>query len=704
VPESPTLPTLPVTACCAAPAVVEDLVAQLLEIRRAAERRQIVLEPWARYFEIRYLDFLALLPIIPPGRCARILEIGCGIGYYTAFLSRLGREVVSVDLVEANLETQTPGLRRARDLLNALGIKNVTLCGASAESLPFADGSFDLVISNHVLEHVADRRRAVREMHRVLSAGGHNVCVVPTRADRLYTFPRYHAYLVKRALVHAGRWLVAARTARVPKNPSGSLSPRGMLFEFPWPPTHGAFRSYKDELRSWTWSRWRSLVTDDGKYELICQRSTQFLPFPLLDILSRSLAVALYRHSLAAQRFLSRISLVQGAGLNTILVTRPRQRDGASSAKRILVFLEQSGTSRYYDSLFRHFKTHSRNEFHVVSLRPAEGLFAQLRQSVTRTSSLARLSRYYLALGRMISTLRDTNPALVHAHELIAAFYAALALLLSFSRAKLVYHRHHERTSGVRMKLFDLMASVRATRIVAVSRAMSELAAREHPWARDKITFLHNGIDLEGEAAGEPAPLLPDSSGKILLLGRMRPEKGHRVALGAMEIVRERLPVATLWLAGTGSLERKLRQEVADRELSHHVSFLGHVDDVAGILRQVDLVIVPSLTEPFGLAAIEAMAAKRLVIASRVGGLQEIVEHGRSGVLVEPSKPEELAEQIVHYLEHPDERRRLAGNGYERYLERFTSDVMARNYLALYEELLGVDSPPLSSSNDPSLR
>jgi glycosyltransferase involved in cell wall biosynthesis len=241
------------------------------------------------------------------------------------------------------------------------------------------------------------------------------------------------------------------------------------------------------------------------------------------------------------------------------------------------------------------------------------------------------------------------------------------------------------------MKLFDLTATFRATQIVAVSETMSQLATREHPWARDKITFLHNGIDLEGEAAGEPAPLLPDSSGKILLLGRMRPEKGHGVALAAMEIVRERLPEATLWLAGTGSLETKLRQEVADRELSHHVSFLGHVDDVAGILRQVDLVIMPSLTEAFGLSAIEAMAAKRLVIASRVGGLPEIVEHGRSGVLVEPSKPEELAEQIVHFLEHPDERRRLAGSGYERYLERFTSDVMARNYLALYEELLGVD-------------
>jgi glycosyltransferase involved in cell wall biosynthesis/SAM-dependent methyltransferase len=682
---------MPVAARCAGLAVVEDLVAQLLEIRQAAERGQTAIELWPRYFEIRYLDFLALLPIIPPRRCARVLEIGCGIGYYTAFLSRLAEKVVAVDLVEASSETQTPGLRRARDFVNALGIENVTLCGASAENLPFADGSFDLVISNHVLEHVPDRRRAVREMHRVLSPGGHSICVVPTRADRLYTFPWYHAYLVKRALVHAGRMLVGALTARVPKSPSGSLSPRGMLTEFPWPPTHGAFRNYLDELRSWSCARWRKLVTDDGRYELVCQRSTQFLPFPLLDIVSRSAAVALYRHSLAVQQFLGRVPSVQGAGLNTVLVTRPRKRGGSSAGKRILFVVEQSGRSRYYEKLFRHFKSRSRNEFHVVSLRPAEGFFALIRESVRRTSSLGRFSRYYFAVGSMISTLRDTNPALVHAHELIPAFYAALALLLSFSRAKLVYHRHHERTSGLRMKLFDLTATFRATRIVAVSGAMSQLATREHPWARDKITFLHNGIDLEGEAAGEPAPLLPDSSGKILLLGRMRPEKGHGVALAAMEIVRERLPEATLWLAGTGSLETKLRQEVADRELSHHVSFLGHVDDVAGILRQVDLVIMPSLTEAFGLSAIEAMAAKRLVIASRVGGLPEIVEHGRSGVLVEPSKPEELAEQIVHFLEHPDERRRLAGSGYERYLERFTSDVMARNYLALYEELLGVD-------------
>ena len=686
----------------------DDLENVLLEIQREAKSKLGASELWPRYFDIRHLDFLALLRSVPLTRCSRILEIGCGIGYFTAFLSTLADEVIAVDLVDADPETHSPGLRLADDFLKSLDIDNVTLCGASAEQLPFADGSFDLVLSNHVLEHVPDRPQAVREMHRVLSLEGKSVCVVPTSADRMVTFPWYYAYLAKRALVHTGRWFARAEPSSGPSSAGGSPSRTSMLDEFPWPPTHGAFGNYLDELRSWSCARWRQLVTGDGEHELLSQTSTLLLPFPLIDILSRSLAVGFHRHSLSAQVSLGRV--VRNAGLNTVVVTRRREtkpsppmqvasrskqatqaaNGSTASAKRILHFMEQSGRSRYYDKLFRHFEKHSRNEFHVASIRPAEAFFAQIRTHVSETSSLGRLSRYYTALGKLISLLRRTKPDLVHAHELIPAFYAALALLLSFSPAKLVYHRHHDHTLGLKLKLFDLVASFRATKIVAVSVAMSEIAVLEHPSARNKITSLHNGIDIENNTDGHDAPSLPQRGARILLLARLRPEKGHQVALNAIERVREQFPETTLAFAGTGALESELRREVTRRSLTNTVLFLGHVEDIAGLLRQVDLVIMPSLSEPFGLVAIEAMAAKRLLIASRVGGLREIVEHGRSGLLVEPSQPDELATQISYYLEHPDERRRLAENGHQRYLERFTSEKMARSYLALYEELLGV--------------
>ncbi len=688
-------------------AAPDEFEKRFLEIRREVESKLSASELWPHYFEIRHLDFLALYRSVPLTGCARILEIGCGIGYWTAFLSKLADEVVAVDLVNADRDTHSPGLRIADDFVKSLGIDNVTLCGASAEQLPFADKSFDLVISNHVLEHVPDRSRAVREMHRVLSPGGRNVCVVPTRIDRLVTLPWYHAYLAKRAVVHIGRWLSGSRPPASPPGTGGSTSGLSMLDEWPWPPTHGAFRNYLDELRSWSCVRWRRLVTGDGEHQLLSQSSTMLIPFPLIDILSRSIAVFLHRRSLNAQVFLGRLAGVRGAGLNTVVVTRPREtglstptsarslsrqanKISSTSAKRILHFMEQSGTSRYYDKLFRHFEKHSRNEFHVASLRPAEAFFSQIRMHVSETSSFERHSRYYTALREMSSLLRRTRPDLLHAHELIPAFYAALALILSRSPAKLVYHRHHNRTLGMKLKFFDLIASMRATKIVAVSKAMSEVAVVEHPYARNKVTFLHNGIDVDHDIQGSGAPELPDQGARILLVARLRPEKGHYVALNAIERVQARLPKTTIAFAGTGALEAELRQEVTSRNLTKTVLFLGHVDDVAGLLRQVEMVIVPSLSEPFGLVAIEAMAAERLVIASRVGGLEEIIEHGRSGVLVKPSDPEELAAQISYYLENPDERRCLAANGYQRYLERFTSEKMARNYLALYEDMLGV--------------
>ena len=199
-------------------------------------------------------------------------------------------------------------------------------------------------------------------------------------------------------------------------------------------------------------------------------------------------------------------------------------------------------------------------------------------------------------------------------------------------------------------------------------------------------------ISLDNEAADAPTPKLGDrgpGGARILLLGRFRLEKGHRLALNAIDRVRATSPETTMFFAGTGPLESALRQEVARRQLEVPVLMLGHVDDVAGLLERVDIVIVPSSSAPFGLVAIEAMAAERLVIASRVGGLEEIVEHGASGVLVEPGDADALAAEIYHYLEHVDERERLPLGGYRRYRERFTSHAMAKSYMFLYDELLG---------------
>jgi len=117
------------------------------------------------------------------------------------------------------------------------------------------------------------------------------------------------------------------------------------------------------------------------------------------------------------------------------------------------------------------------------------------------------------------------------------------------------------------------------------------------------------------------------------------------------------------------------------------VRFLGKVESVGDVLRGADLFLLPSATESFGLAALEAMACAVPVIASAAGGIPEVVEDGKSGFLAPPGDVATMAERALHMLRHPDEQARLKHHAAERALE-FAADRVVPRYEALYEEVL----------------
>jgi glycosyltransferase involved in cell wall biosynthesis len=237
--------------------------------------------------------------------------------------------------------------------------------------------------------------------------------------------------------------------------------------------------------------------------------------------------------------------------------------------------------------------------------------------------------------------------------------------------------------------MFDHLAFWRADSVVTVSKTTLETARREHPRSAGKLRCILNGIDLyEGSPPSRESSVgLPSKDQRILLVGRFRLVKGHHDALLAMKKVVSKFPNAGLFFAGTGELEGAVAREIAAAQLQNSVFMLGHVADVGSLMRQVDMVIVPSLVEPFGLVAIEAMASEKLVIASNVGGLSEIIEHKKTGVLIEPSNPSQLAENIIYYLENFPERKMIERNALRSYNEKYTSLNMAKNYLNLYDDL-----------------
>jgi glycosyltransferase involved in cell wall biosynthesis len=177
----------------------------------------------------------------------------------------------------------------------------------------------------------------------------------------------------------------------------------------------------------------------------------------------------------------------------------------------------------------------------------------------------------------------------------------------------------------------------------------------------------------------------------IGVIARLAPQKGHRILFDALPAVLERVPELRVRVVGHEELSTvaELRAYAASRGVAERVCFEGFRDDVATVLRELDLFVLPSLWEGFGLVLLEAMAAGRPVVATNVGPIPEVVADGETGLLVPPGRPEALAEAIVRVLTDRPLAERLGRAGRARAEREFGLDRMVDRTDALYRQLLG---------------
>ena len=214
---------------------------------------------------------------------------------------------------------------------------------------------------------------------------------------------------------------------------------------------------------------------------------------------------------------------------------------------------------------------------------------------------------------------------------------------------------------------------------VAPSRAMARFLT-EHGLPAKRVHVVPNGIDVP------PPPRTPaERSGGRLVLGtaaNLEYHKGIDVLLDACSRLRAKPRIEIL---GDGTMRRALEDQAVALGLDAH--FAGHVDDVRQRIRRWDLFVLPSRAENFPLAALEAMAASRPVVGTRVGGVPEVVVDGETGVIVEPDDPAALAAAVDELARRPARRRELGKQGRGRAASLFGADRMAARMLALYEAL-----------------
>jgi glycosyltransferase involved in cell wall biosynthesis len=255
---------------------------------------------------------------------------------------------------------------------------------------------------------------------------------------------------------------------------------------------------------------------------------------------------------------------------------------------------------------------------------------------------------------------------------------------------------------GIARSALDRSSRSRVDRFVSVSQAVASALIVEGV-ERDRIAVVPNGIDTAAFRAAAARPLdlrLPPAPRRVGYVGRLERVKGCEHFVEAASLVGARDPGVRFVVAGAGSLEATLLDAAALGTVADRIDFLGHLHDVAPLYPLLDVVCVPSLSEAFGLSAIEALALGVPVVASAVGGLPEVVQHGATGLLVPPAHPQALASAVLELLGDPGQARAMGVAGQRQVGEAFTVEAMVRGYLRVYEDVLG--AAPASSPAPPS--
>ncbi|WP_313544449.1 glycosyltransferase family 4 protein [Leifsonia aquatica] len=305
-----------------------------------------------------------------------------------------------------------------------------------------------------------------------------------------------------------------------------------------------------------------------------------------------------------------------------------------------------------------------------VMIRP----FPVLRRADASIGGVVSLGwRGARSIAWLRSLIRGIAPDVVYVNTVTLPWWIVAARQAG---VPVVCHVHEAETTDGRLVRFALNAPLLlANRIISISRASTEALTTAIPRLGRTTVPVYNGVT---EPPAEPAPVRPHGAPTTLsVVARLSPRKAPDVALEASAILRARGRDVRLELVGTPFegyewYEQQLRERADRPDLRGHVSFPGYVSPIWPALERADIVLAPSLREPFGNAVVEAQFARRPVIAAAALGHLESIEDGVTGLLVDPGDPGAMADAVERLLDAPELAQRMADDARAAALERFT--------------------------------
>jgi glycosyltransferase involved in cell wall biosynthesis len=294
-----------------------------------------------------------------------------------------------------------------------------------------------------------------------------------------------------------------------------------------------------------------------------------------------------------------------------------------------------------------------------------------------------------IAVVQFMQLYRQYRVDIVHTHSSADSWMASTAAKFIPRRPVVVRTRHLSASFNTRM-IYSYMAD----RVITVGDSTRRYMIQEKGIPGDRVLTIPTGVDLKEfdpeqirENLREELRIAPNTPvfGTVAVFRRL---KGHRYLLEATREILHSLPAAKLLLVGGGPQEKNLLRMVRELSLQEAVIMPGYREDVQEVLNTLDVFVFPSLQEALGTAILEAMAMKKPVVATRVGGIPEIVEDERNGYLVDPENFQAIAEKVVHLLRHVEIRKEMGAQGRKFVEACYDNRLMVQGLVNLYQELM----------------
>jgi glycosyltransferase involved in cell wall biosynthesis len=334
----------------------------------------------------------------------------------------------------------------------------------------------------------------------------------------------------------------------------------------------------------------------------------------------------------------------------------------------------------------------ARRQRTVLVAHPEGELYRRMSEGTDLIPLAPRNEIDLAAAWRLSRVLKQLAPQIIHAHDPHGVAMAATALSIASPSPQPVLVATRRIEFRIAQNSFSKWKYGRVDCFVAISDAVRDrLVADGIP--RQRTTVVHEGVDVERivqlPTANVHAVLyLPTHAPIVGNIGALVLQKGQHHLIDAAAIVVRAVPDARFVICGEGELRPALEEQIKRKHLERHVFLAGFRPDVLELLKGFDLFALSSLQEGLCTSLVDAMAASKAAVATRVGGVPEVVADGETGFLVPARDHEALADRIIMLLKDDARRARMGEAALKRARERFTMDRMVEGTLATYERLL----------------